>query len=871
MSAPIYNRPMMGDAFARGFDIFRLQAALQARSIALMAKVLGAIGAMGIAAWLWLVLPQQVLLGAGRYAFAYVASGFIGGDLQGIPVLTDTGWQSWPTTRILNDAWHEQAFTMTLNSLAAASIVFILLSGPLAFVIFLAARRRGRYATADLLARGQRVVDDRELHRIVRATTRVSRFAIGHVAMPEAVLNRSFVALGTPGTGKSVLIKRWLREIQRRGDMAVVFDKVGDFTAEFYDPERGDVLLNPLDARSPPWSPWAEMRQIADAYRIAKSLIPSIQGDNNFFHIAAQDLFATLLTRIWTLRNRSLLGLLEAALVWDKEAKAELLKGTSAAKHYMGEHRSGHDVDATASVYTQALRFLPITSGGPGDFSIRDFITDTVNRRETDPREAWATQKSRFEREYEGAVAARKLLAIGDLRRARELVSRAALVFPLLPQGMSAPSDPAVFADWWKTVNDEIEQHWRAQDEERPSLLRALEAKHRAAAERLKKRGAPWLFIASDQRQLQAVRPVLSLWLDAVADTIMSLPPDDQRRIWFILDELQALQELPSLQPLLTEGRKYGACVVAGVQNMGQLRQNYGPDRAEVLLSLLNTKAFFRLPEPRTAKWCEDAIGSAVMERVGESIRYGTSETMDGAQLSPHRSTEPIVMAGDIARQPDLHCYLTLPGNWPVGRIQLGFDARRDAPPPRAKPLIPRPQKDTIFAALDQKGWRPIPEQDDPAATGAVARTLAAAPEDDQRDPRDQGAARPRAERDRPSGASEAPDGAARLRRADGPAAARNPAQAAPAETGGGGRDARLDASPPAQPVAPSSDPTPPDMPKPETVPRPPVGDLARAATPTGPAGAPRRGSAPPPGQQPTLFGDDRRTPLPPAPKSDPT
>jgi hypothetical protein len=714
----------MGDSFARGFDIFRLQANLQARSFMLMVKVLTAIGVMGVSGYTYWAVPEHILLGAGRYALAYLLTGIVGVDLQSIPVFTDSGWQAWPTDRIVRDRWHVAAWNSALSTVGAAFLVFLALSGPLAVMIFYAARKRGRTATADMLARGQRVVDDGELDRIVRQTTRVSRFKVGRVGIPETVLNRAFVALGTPGTGKSVLIKRWMREIEKRGDIAIVFDKVGDFTAEFHNAERGDVLLNPLDSRSPPWSPWSEMRQISDAYRIAKSLIPSAQGDNNFFHIAAQDLFATLLTRVWTLKDRSLQGLLEAALVWQKEDKAALLYGTSAAKHYLGEHRSGHDVDATMSVYTQALRFLPASSGRAADFSIRDFITDTVTRMETKPRDALANLETRLAADHNAALEARRLLSIGDLRRAREHVGRAAQRFPLLPDGMTVPVNPAAFASWWASERADIEAHWAAQDAALPDMRRALQARHEDARRRLSA-GAPWLFIASDQRQLAAVRPLLSLWLDAVADTIMSLPPSNERRIWFILDELQALQELPSLQPLLTEGRKYGACVVAGVQNMGQLRTNYGADRAEVLLSLLNTKAFFRLPEPRTAKWCEDAIGSAVMERMGESIRYGTSETMDGAQLSPHRSTEPIVMAGDIARQPDLHCYLTLPGNWPVGRIQLAFNAKRDAPKPRTKALVPRPQNETIFAALDRKGWTPKPEGDDPIAMATVARTLA--------------------------------------------------------------------------------------------------------------------------------------------------
>ncbi len=234
-------------------------------------------------------------------------------------------------------------------------------------------------------------------------------------------------------------MKRMLREVRRRGDIAIVFDKVGDFTAEFHDESRGDVLLNPLDARSPDWSPWAEMRDIADAYRMAKSLIPSVEGANNFFHSGAQDLFATLLTRIWRMPDRSLLGLLTCALVMDRKDKAKLLARTAAAKHYEGDHRSGQDVDATMSVYTQALRFLPQTAGGAQDFSIRDFIADAVTRREQAPEAALTAIRARFRAEIAELQKARSLLASGELRAAFRLIARVTIAYPLLPDGMVAP------------------------------------------------------------------------------------------------------------------------------------------------------------------------------------------------------------------------------------------------------------------------------------------------------------------------------------------------------------------------------------------------------------------------------------------------
>ena len=57
---------------------------------------------------------------------------------------------------------------------------------------------------------------------------------------------------------------------------------------------------------------------------------------------------------------------------------------------------------------------------------------------------------------------------------------------------------------------------------------------------------------------------------------MMNIGIDQNRRLWFVLDELAALGNLPDLSPLMAEGRKYGACVMAGLQSLSQLNESYG-------------------------------------------------------------------------------------------------------------------------------------------------------------------------------------------------------------------------------------------------------------------------------------------------------
>jgi hypothetical protein len=59
--------------------------------------------------------------------------------------------------------------------------------------------------------------------------------------------------MGDTGSGKSSAIREILRQIAERGETTIVYDPALEFTPEFYSPARGDLILNPLDARCPYW------------------------------------------------------------------------------------------------------------------------------------------------------------------------------------------------------------------------------------------------------------------------------------------------------------------------------------------------------------------------------------------------------------------------------------------------------------------------------------------------------------------------------------------------------------------------------------------------------------------------------------------
>jgi len=116
------------------------------------------------------------------------------------------------------------------------------------------------------------------------------------VRIPRALESSHVLIMGDSGTGKSALIRQMLTQIEARGETAIVYDPALEYTPQFYTPARGDAILNPLDARSPYWTPSDEWRHEAETLTLATSLFPDRPHENAFFTEAPRRLFAHLLT-----------------------------------------------------------------------------------------------------------------------------------------------------------------------------------------------------------------------------------------------------------------------------------------------------------------------------------------------------------------------------------------------------------------------------------------------------------------------------------------------------------------------------------------------------------------------------------------------
>ena len=127
--------------------------------------------------------------------------------------------------------------------------------------------------------------------------------AITLAGMPLDALDETkhFKLIGTTGTGKSTAIREILQSALDRGDRAIIADPDGGYLDRFFDEDRGDLILNPFDARSRSWDLFAELNDEFDVEQLARALIPDTEGEERSWRSYARTFFTAVTQQLWGL------------------------------------------------------------------------------------------------------------------------------------------------------------------------------------------------------------------------------------------------------------------------------------------------------------------------------------------------------------------------------------------------------------------------------------------------------------------------------------------------------------------------------------------------------------------------------------------
>lgn len=195
-----------------------------------------------------------------------------------------------------------------------------------------------------------------------------------------------------------------------------------------------------------------------------------------------------------------------------------------------------------------------------------------------------------------------------------------------------------------------------------------------------------WIFISTREEMREAIKPVLSLWMDISIKSMLNLKPIHRERLHFLIDELPTLQKLDIMKLLLTNTRKYGACAMLGLQDLAQLLEIYGEHLASTIVSGCQSKLLLRVTDDEATRKFAKLIGETEFEEQDESLSFGLDSQRDGFSLASRRKVQDLLLSSQIRRLPDMTGYLVYPGDYPVARVSYS----RVEYPAIAEPFVRR-------------------------------------------------------------------------------------------------------------------------------------------------------------------------------------
>ena len=347
----------------------------------------------GFVWWCWLSPLERTYLGS--FVSASVWSRLVPGggsrytllayDWQGKAVLASSEsearakgatWRRMDLNETQAEILFQQFYRCGLLRLFAAPLIFalILAIGGTVAVARIDQRVNERWERGKRI-RGSRLVkpskyerDHQDADGLALDVHPVAGKGTARLRMKRSEEAQGLLVLGDIGSGKSQIFHRYLAQLARReGETVIIYDPAGEFTEAHYRPERGDVILNPLDERAPFWTPTAEIKYQTDYLSVAECFFPSphfAKESDRFFAEAGREIFARMLEE-----RPSLSQLIK----WCGDPKRidEVCRETELA-HYIdklaGEMRGG--VLATLGRVVKTLRILPRVEDCGRDFSL---------------------------------------------------------------------------------------------------------------------------------------------------------------------------------------------------------------------------------------------------------------------------------------------------------------------------------------------------------------------------------------------------------------------------------------------------------------------------------------------------------------------
>ena len=173
--------------------------------------------------------------------------------------------------------------------------------------------------------------------------------------------------------------------------------------------------------------------------------------------------------------------------------------------------------------------------------------------------------------------------------------------------------------------------------------------------------GGSWLFLSTDPSARELTAPLNASLLELLISRMKRTRTNSNNKLWIVMDELPSLGKLPSLAELMAEGRKYGSCVLAGLQSTSQLYKHYGDADSSNLIGLFKTKFMFASDDPRMGDLYSKLCGNSTIISQQKNTSFGANEFRDGVSYNERKEKTPLVSYEEFGKLNIGECYTLLP------------------------------------------------------------------------------------------------------------------------------------------------------------------------------------------------------------------
>ena len=282
------------------------------------------------------------------------------------------------THKIIKSKFFKSAYSEVRDFIYIRLLIGLGILASIFLLIFVLWSKFGKDVKEEKHISGATIKTAKEVAHYLRSVGKVSPLMIGEMPLVKDSETKHILITGTTGSGKTNLIHNLLPQIIKAKRPALIIDQTGEMIARYYDPDRGDIIFNPLDDRSHTWDFWADNASSSRLEKFAKVLFKygktPYSGSDPFWDNSAEVIFVACVQYLLKKDMRSINELQNMLSIMGPEELAQKLENTNAARYLTKSNKT--TASSILSVMATNTKPLNLLTQFGDQFSLKQYFDE---------------------------------------------------------------------------------------------------------------------------------------------------------------------------------------------------------------------------------------------------------------------------------------------------------------------------------------------------------------------------------------------------------------------------------------------------------------------------------------------------------------